>query len=98
HLRPTPFPYTTLFRSQDPLRQAVCGSADGQPGRKPRRSDQTLQESSDLKSEQPAGPANDGAPEPQSPTLTRCVSIFRLSLSRFRSEEHTSELQSLRHL
>src|SRR5437899_9790429 len=76
--RPTPFPYTTLFRSLDLLRSEVCIEQVERANR----------------SERPDRSAQPGA----GPFLA-AEDVFRPGRDPGqRSEEHTSELQSLRHL
>src|SRR5205823_13508659 len=93
HLPPTPFPYTTLFRSKiSPLRLP--------PPAKP--SQTTAREVVAA----PAGatfPAKDRAAVPSHSQTRRRVAEHRATFFacrriRFRSEEHTSELQSLAYL
>src|SRR5205814_10588139 len=84
---PSPlFPYTTLFRSADrlPWRRRGLGSRCGAPSspRKPR-----VPQGSDPWRAEKAG------------RFGRCpLRAERCARKRRRSEEHTSELQSLRHL
>src|SRR5262245_63229993 len=88
--RSTPFPYTTLFRSggsakAEPARADLLLGLprDHSPAPGRRERDGGRRAHGDLPVEEPRGGARAGGP------CAQC---------RPRSEEHTSELQSLRHL
>src|SRR5205814_10661569 len=92
HPRPTLFPYTTLFRSLQvkpsadtvALAERIRATAAGSRGSRPAR---------------PAAAARRPAGELIAPLVGRAAAFTQVVGSfQQRSEEHTSELQSLRHL
>src|SRR5437899_3749060 len=83
--RPPPstlFPYTTLFRSKTLEHVA---------------NDPKVRISM-VKQTDPEGKVVPAVPVPPSPLLPELTAAMEKTLSNTRSEEHTSELQSLRHL
>src|SRR5262245_64595978 len=90
--RPTLFPYTTLFRSSQ---QRPPGAGQNQVW----RNDHKRQDDSDqaLRQRPQAQGETEDVPEPVGAGL-RFFALPQKKAKERRSEEHTSELQSLRHL
>src|SRR5258705_9702249 len=90
--RSTLFPYTTLFRSS-PVPPGPIASCRGQTGHNG--------SSGELRASETAEAYARGCPDRKSTRLNSShlgISYAVFCLRQSRSEEHTSELQSLRHL
>src|SRR5205823_13152238 len=94
--RPPPLPYTTLFRSPAAVRGGVPATGPGFPVERADPSPQDLQLSGSVKGyvTQARAVCVQLAPPPEAEFVAQLL----LELKPGRSEEHTSELQSLAYL